>query len=302
MAYTTLRKLCCMALLLLCTACPVPDVDEYSELTREMTEALKTSADEVVDFLDEGLSFPEDDTTGMDPLLLEDLAGLHGKEHILKPADYPKQLRRNWHTIFKTLDALVAYSDALAGIKDSGAKGKAAFGNVANALNNVLAVSGIAIPGAVSKAGGYLYGKIAQIRAKKKLQDVITNADEVIQHVALTLDSALYYMEAVNDAAKSENLLRKSDSEEAQQIKELYTSLVEKEKRNRVKIILLNDYENGDYESLRFFVYEDPLSLDKLGIKDLTDAISNINATDGLSPQERLEKIAALARKTFRTA
>ncbi len=302
MKHYTLRKILWLLPLFLLTACPVPDVDEYAELTREMAEVIKIGSNDVIYFLSEGspVTSTEDES---DILLLEDLANLQGNTQQINVANYPRELKKNWRSIYRTLNALVAYSDALASIKESGAKGKESFNRLAGSLNNVLAVSGVSpVSESVTTVGAYLYSAIAQIRARNDLEAIISNADTVIQHVAVKLDIVLHQMEIINDVAKSKNLELSSDSKEAQQVKQLYESLIEKKKRNRVKIILLNDYENGDYESLKFFIYEDPVSLDKLGINDLTDQIEKINTTGGLTPRDKLEKITLLAKTTFKAA
>lgn len=235
MKRNALKKIYGFTLLLTLTACPVPDVGEYAELTREMTEAVKTSASEVIYFLDQGLLTRSERKTEIDPLLLEDLAHLQGQTPDPGPVNYVRELERNWETIFGTLDALVAYADALASIKDSGGKGKASFNALASAVDNIVSVSGIPFSETIIKAGGSVYDVIARIKARNQLQDVITNADFVIQHIAAKLDSALYYMKNVNDVAKSEILLKKSDSEEAQQIHQLYKSLIKKTKCEQEK-------------------------------------------------------------------
>lgn len=291
----TLRKLFRIIPLLLLAACLVPDIDEYSELTREMAEAVKTNAADIIYFLNEG------EEEGSEPSILEDLEALQGAVPTKESINYAQEITQHWDSISKTLDALVSYSDALVSIKDSGNKGKASFNTLANSLNNLLTVTGITpVSGTVTTVGKYLFGLVTQIRAKNKLKDIIADADTVVQHIAMQLDTTLYNMIIINDVAKSQNLLKKSDSKEAQQINMFYQSLVEKEKQYRRKITLLNDYDNGDDASLKFFVYQDIPSLNKLGIKDLMVQIRKINVTSGLKPRQRLEQITSLAKTVFR--
>lgn len=298
----SLKKIFWILSLILFTACPLPDVSKYAQLTLQMNESIKKSSNEVVGFLSEALSNETIDENKLDPEIKRNLNRISGvnPDEVGKSIDYLKILNKSLKNIHHTLDAFVAYSDALVGIKDSGNKGKESFNLLANSLNDLLSVPGIAPISETSIAvGKYLYGAIANVRAANKLEEVIFNADTVIQYVSVQLNSLLFNLEIINNVAKSQYLNNTVHSKNSQQINKLYWSLNEKEARTRKKIILLNYYENGDFESLLYFLYEDVPSLYKLQNDELSDEMNKIYSTEGLSPHDRINRIKEIVSESY---
>jgi hypothetical protein len=267
----------------LLTGCPVPDIKDFSDATSLMATSISNSANGTLTLLVESFEIQKENEDIFNELKAD-------KE------DYPNLIRERWKFVDKTLSCLTSYADALNSIAHAGKKGQESFDNVADAIGGLAAVSGMgiqAIPEGLTEAGKFIYGKIAQIRAANSLKEVTTAADTSIQIIAIKLLENLDALKRLNHSAQI-NLLLLHTTKEVQRYRNYHKSLVDKELNLIMKITLLNDYENGDPESLIAFVYEDPISRDKLGLYDLSKEIEKTIANDALTMDQKIKKTASL--------
>lgn len=292
-----------LMILLVFTAakCELPDVKEFAGITKDMSQSIRKTATQTIDLLGQGYYARKTVDTEVDASIADDLDEILGRNREEVAKDYPTILRNDWKRIFNILEEMTAYADALTAIRESGKSGEESFGKVADALSSLASVAGFGTVSApIKEVGKAIYGKIAEIRAAKKLEDVVTKSDSVITIIANELDKALANMVEVNSVAKSENLLNISSNKDNERIRNYFLSLIEKEKVNIEKLTLLNRYDNGDRSALIFFVYRDPQSLDKLGLKDLQLEMRKITDNGQLSPREKLDAIASMAEQRFK--
>jgi len=279
------RILLLTALTFLFTACPVPDVSKFSEATSKMAEAIKNSARETLDLLTESYENQE---------IEQDIF----ENEEIEKKDYPKEIKKKWKVVDQTLGAMVDYSDALSSISKSGENGKESFNNLANSLNDLAGVVGIApISVGATEIGKFVYGEIAEIRSANTLKQVIYPADTTIQVIAGELIKNLQALRNLNFAAETILLTQHFNNEE-DAYNNYYNSLVKKELKNIKKITLINNYESGDPESLVSFILEDALSRYKLNLIDLSLEIDRIVNNSDLSLTEKIEEINKLNEKT----
>lgn len=263
------------------TGCPFPDVKDFSDATTLMSTSISNSARETLDILVESYENQK---------IEDDIFNFANQEK----KDYSKEIREKWKTVDKTLSSLISYADALNSIAHAGQKGQESFNNVGNAIGGLASAAGIpAIPAAATEAGKFIYGEIAKIRAANSLKEVTTAADTSIQIIADIFLEDLDVLKRLNDAAKS-ILLKQHFTIEVDRYRNYHNSLVEKELNLIKKITLLNDYENGDPESLISFLYEDPITRDKIGLYDLSKEIEKFILDDNLEADQKIEKISRL--------
>lgn len=274
-------------LTLFLTGCPVPDVKNFADATALMSTSISNSASQTLDLLAESYKRQK---------IQEDIFAAADAEK----KDYPTEIKSKWKSVDKTLGSMVSYADALTSIVDAGEKGKESFGNVADALGDLASVAGFNPASLAAEVtvdvGKFVYGKIAEIRTAKSLEKVIVAADTTIQIIANHLIDNLDALYRLNFAAET-ILLTQHLTIEVDRYQNYHKSLLEKELNLIKKITLVNDYENGDPEALISFIYEDPISRDKLGFEDLSKAIEQVLSDDKLSPEQKVTRISDLRKE-----
>lgn len=263
------------------TGCPFPDVKKFSDATALMSTSISNSARETLNILAESYENQK---------IEDDIFNFANQEK----KDYNKEIRGKWKSVDKTLSSLISYADALNSIAHAGQKGQESFNNVGEAIGGLASAAGIpALPSAATEAGKFIYGEIAKIRAANSLKEVTTAADTSIQIIANILLKDLDVLKRLNYAAES-ILLEQHFTIEVDRYRNYYNSLIEKELNLIKKITILNDFENGDPESLVAFLYEDPITRDKLELYDLSKEIEKIILSEELNGDLKIEKISKI--------
>ena len=164
-------------------------------------------------------------------------------------ADEIKKLRQEWEQTRPALHAMVAYSNALAALADTGAKGGESAGAVADVLQGLLSVVGVEkvsekLVGAIKKVNEL----IAAVRAKKSLKDAIAQAQPAIDSMCEVIAKDLEDLEEINQAAGTE--IERIHIEANKPIAKYYEALMEADKTILEILGLILDYQEGDEESL----------------------------------------------------
>ena len=101
-------------------------------------------------------------------------------------------MRRRGRQPPTALNGIVAYSQALTAVATAGAEGATAAGNVAKAVNGLLASFNVAaIPANLVAGFKALNAQIAVIRAKRSLHEAVGAADPVVAELATILSAQL---------------------------------------------------------------------------------------------------------------
>jgi hypothetical protein len=174
-----------------------------------------------------------------------------------------KKLADAWSPTATALTGIVAYSQALTAVAAAGAEGSKAAGNVADAVDGLLASFSISpIPDAAVAAFKALNQQIAKIRAKRSLQDAVGEAQPAVDTLANILVAQLKDLAATGDAAAAATL--NSHLERNQEMVEYVAA--ERKAEDRILGILRSilDYQAlgakaGD-EDLKAITDRDPLA------------------------------------------
>lgn len=186
-------------------------------------------------------------------------------------------LGNSWNQTRITLNAVVAYSDALTAIAVSGTKGSEAAGGVADALQGLIGkvgpMVGVAgIPEGVIGAFKEINKTVAAIRARSKLKDAVGEAQPAIKIISDIIAANLKNLGEVNRAAGKE--VERAHFEENQVLVNYYNSLVREDERIVKLLTLFLDYQGGDTEVLLSL-----LSKDK-ELKEIRERNGSISAKD----------------------
>lgn len=168
-----------LALLLCCACASLPDVQPFATQTTRMSTAI-------------GEGYTQTET-----LLLETQYG----------ASQTAKLREDWKETRDALNAMVAYSDALAALADAGGKGREAAESVADAVQGVANVLGAGtIPELAVELFATINDEIAKIRARKDMADAVNAAQPAINIFAEIVAEKIRLLGILNAAAADEVL------------------------------------------------------------------------------------------------
>ena len=164
-------------------------------------------------------------------------------------ADQIKKLRQEWEQTRPALHAMVAYSNALAALADTGAKGGESAGAVADAVQGLLSVVGVEkvsekLVGAIKEVNAL----IAAVRAKASLEEAIAQAQPAIDAMCEVIAKNLCDLEDINQAAGTE--IERLHIEANKPMTSYYEALMEADKTILGILGLILDYQEGDEESL----------------------------------------------------
>ena len=159
------------------------------------------------------------------------------------------ELRQKWKQTRHALHAMVTYSNALAALADTGAKGGESAGAVADAVQSLLGVVG------VEKVSKKLVGVIkevnelvAAVRAKESLEEAIEQAQPAIDSMCKVIAENLDELEDINQAAGTE--IKRVHIEANKPMKNYYEALMETDKKILGILELILKYQGGDEENL----------------------------------------------------
>jgi len=161
-----------------------------------------------------------------------------------------KKLAEAWAPTAAALNGIVAYSQALTAVATAGAEGATAAGDVANAVNGLLASFNVAaIPANLVAGFKALNAQIAVIRAKRSLHEAVGAADPVVAELATILSAQLKALATLHDLTAQNALLNHSANHSPM------VDYVEAERRSEAKILrilqrILDYQEKGQSEEL----------------------------------------------------
>ena len=212
-----------------CGSATLPDIKPFAEQTTKMASAASnayTQAEGLLSATDIETGKPKDDE--IDPIT---------------------QLKQDWEQTRQALHAMVAYSNALAALADTGAEGSESADAVANALDGLLSVVGVGkvsenLMGALKKANEF----VAAVRAKKSLKEAIEQAQPAIDAMCKIIAANLADLEIINHAAGKQ--VEKAHTEANKPMKSYYEALMEADKEILEILALILKYQGGDDESL----------------------------------------------------
>lgn len=166
------------------------------------------------------------------------------------------ELRARWEPTRRAVNAMVAYSDALAALADAGSKGEESAGALISSLEGVRDAVGALVPGipggipaTIITAFQKINGVVARLRARKALKEIVNDADESLGAAATILALNFRDLGRINRAAAQELLNKLEFDNNA--LRDYHTSLTAE--MGRITIILTGilDYQNKDKENVR---------------------------------------------------
>jgi hypothetical protein len=135
-----------------------------------------------------------------------------------------------WRQTVRTLNALTAYSGALADLARTGTEGREAAARITGGLESVTSTLQVpGIPANIVGAIGALNDYIARIRARGKLREILGEAQPAIDTIAWVIRQNLGALERVNELAGRQ--IRLAYAEDHQVIANYYEGLVREDRR-----------------------------------------------------------------------
>lgn len=152
-----------LLLSLLAGCANLPDVKPFADATTLMATTLRR-----------GFSHDE-------ALMLRAIDATSGSDTSEKLASQLKELKKVWEPTEDALNALAAYSDALAALADAGKKGGETTQAFFNSLNGLVgAVSGLAVPANVIEVASAIGKEIAALKAEKDLRKAVNSVADIV--------------------------------------------------------------------------------------------------------------------------
>lgn len=113
-------------------------------------------------------------------------------------------LHNAWAPTKQTLNAVVAYSRAIADLAQTGREGRAAAEQVIGGLQGIAATLGVPVPGVAAPIGSAVAavnGYIARIRTRRTLSEILAEAQPAIDTIAWAIGENLSALERVTESA-----------------------------------------------------------------------------------------------------
>ena len=186
-----------------------------------------------------------------------------------------RTLQARWEPTRKAVNAMVAYSDALAALGDAGNKGEESAGALISSLEGVQQAVGALIPGlpaiptSITAAFRQINGVIAKIRARRALKEVIVEADDALRAAADILSLNFRSLAEINRSATIE--VRAQLAEKNFALRSYYEGLAAELQQSNLTLALILDYQNKDKAGAKSATVERLRGLDK-GVASQLDA------------------------------
>lgn len=197
---------------------PLPNIEPFADQTVTMTSAI-------------GKSFSQTES------LLSQTDICNGEV---------KKLRDSWNQTRQTLTSLIAYSDALASLVESGKKGEEVGKTLAGTLKDLAAKVGLKpvsegleiVTGPAAK----IYGEIAKIRAKKSLKKAVETAQPVIEEISKIIIKNLDALNEINKTTELELLRINDESERYKFVVPYYKAMLSLDEIHVKELTLIAQY------------------------------------------------------------
>lgn len=186
------------------------------------------------------------------------------------------ELRARWDSTKKAINAIVAYSDALAALADAGNKGEESAGALISSLEGVQTAVGALLPGlpnvpaTVTTVFRKINGVVAKLRARKALKEAVNDADEALNATATILSLNFQELARLNRAAGQE-ILNKLEFDH-NTLRDYHDGLAAEKNQITPVLTKMLDYQNKDKESTRPTILRDLRNADPAFASDLDAA------------------------------
>jgi hypothetical protein len=214
------------------------------------------------------------------------------------------ELRARWEPTRKAVNAMVAYSDALAALADAGTKGEESAGALISSLEGVRDAFGALVPGipggvpaTIITAFQKINGVVARLRARKALKEIVTDADESLAAAATILSLNFRDLARINRAAGQEILNKLEFDNNA--LRDYHNGLTGEMNRITVVLTKILDYQNKDKENVRPLILADLKNADKDLSAQIDAGVSTLPASAMASDRDALTLSLVKRRQLF---
>ena len=217
------RALFAALLVLLATACRIPNLKPFSDATAEMATVLKQGFERSRDSLSAAAETAENQAAFKADL---------------------KMLDAEWKPTREALSALVAYADSLAALAEAGHKGPETMARLTDSINDLAkAVSVIPIPSAGVEIVNAVGAKIIEMQAARDIRKAVGAAGDAIEIVAPILKETFVDLRAIHGAAGRAYASRVQG--ESSILANYYGSLQGEQDRLEYLLNLIIDYQSA---------------------------------------------------------
>lgn len=174
----------------------------------------------------------------------------------------PNGLEKQWQQTRSALEAVVAYSDALATLADAGAEGSEVGQSLADAVQGLISsVSPFTIPKNIVGAFNELNKTITAIRVRKKLKEAVGDAQPAINIISQVVSANLEELERINHVAGK--VIENQHTQTHRAMVNYFSNLLKEDNRILEILALIIDYQAGDSDVRELIIQKDVILKEK---------------------------------------